>query len=70
MLDIEELDGDPQLFSTGILDSASLLEVVNFVESTYGIRVKANELTLQNFDHVSSMLSFIEKKRESSPVKN
>ena len=53
------LDGDVKLFSTGELDSVAMLDLITFVESKAGIQIRPEDVTLDNFDSVSSILRFI-----------
>lgn len=53
-----ELSDDETLFSSGIIDSLDLLDLVAFIELELGIKIKASQLTLENFDTVNSMINF------------
>ena len=59
-LDAADVDKESMLFSTGILDSFSMIELVSFLEKEAGIRIRPTELTLDNFDSIGRMLSFLE----------
>ncbi len=59
LLDKEEVDRDTSLFSAGLIDSLNLVQLVAFVEKQYGIKVGPMDLTLDNFDSVSRISSFI-----------
>jgi acyl carrier protein len=51
---------------TGIIDSTGILELVRFVESTYGIKVADEELIPDNLDSVEKIVSFIHRKQASA----
>ncbi len=53
------LDRDSKLFSTGELDSVSMLELITFVEKQAHIQVRPEDVTLDNFDSVSAIFRFI-----------
>jgi acyl carrier protein len=55
-----ELGLDTHLFSSGLLDSFTMIDLVSFVEKTARIRVRAKDLTLENFDCMSRILKFLE----------
>ena len=44
---------------TGLIDSTGILEVVTFLEETYGLEVDDDELTPENFDSVSNIGRFV-----------
>jgi acyl carrier protein len=49
-----QLDGEVEagtpLFSTGALDSVAMMNLVGFVEEAAGVQVRAEDVTLENFD--------------------
>jgi acyl carrier protein len=49
-----------------VLDSTSVLELVAFLESTFGIRVQDEELVPENLDSVSRVVAFVKRKRSLS----
>ena len=46
----------------GIIDSTSVLDLVVFVEETFGISVDDEEITPENFDSVSQLVAFVHLK--------
>ena len=60
----EDLERDALLFSTGVLDSFSLVDLITFVEAEVGIKVKPTEVTLDNFDAVDRILAFVARKTD------
>jgi acyl carrier protein len=57
------LDLDTPLFSSGLLDSLAVLDLTMFVEEKSGIRFALTEISLENLDTISRILSFISCKR-------
>lgn len=57
----EEFNEDTLLFSTGLLDSLNLLEVVTFLEKHIGRRLQPREITLAHLDSISRILAFVSK---------
>jgi acyl carrier protein len=55
---------DPQvsLFDTGVVDSLSLLRLINFLEEQYGIVVEDEEVVPANFDTLNIIESFVARK--------
>ena len=58
----EALDNDSSFLGKGIIDSMGVLELVAFVEETYGIEIDDDELIPDNFDSVSKLVSYIRRK--------
>src|SRR5437867_13019302 len=53
----------------GIIDSTGILELVTYVEETYGIQVASEELAPENFDSISRLSKFVRHKLTiSKPV--
>lgn len=47
---------------TGLIDSTGVLELVAFVESTYGIKVGDDELVPEHLDSVANLAAFVVRK--------
>lgn len=61
--DAEELTDNGSLLDLGIIDSTGVLELVGFLEETYGIGVEDEELVPENLDTVNNLVAFVERKR-------
>jgi acyl carrier protein len=57
-LDRRILSEELPLFSSALLDSASLVTLVVFLEEKTGLVVEADDVTLENFDTIAAILSF------------
>jgi acyl carrier protein len=64
-LDIDCAGMKPEslLFSSGIIDSFSLVSLLSYIESSQGLKVSPAEVNLDNFDSLERMVAFIESKR-------
>jgi len=51
------------LLETGIIDSTGVLELIAFIEETYGIKVKDEELIPENLDSIENVSDFIRRKQ-------
>ena len=60
----EFADGDSFL-EHGILDSMGVMELVHFVEESYGIKVANHDLTPDNFDSVERLAAYISRASEN-----
>lgn len=60
--DEEGLTDDASLLEEGILDSTGVLNLVMFIEETFGIVVEDEELVPENLDSVDKILAYLERK--------
>lgn len=56
------LKDDASLLEEGIMDSTGVLDLVMFIEETFGIVVTDEELTPENLDSVDRLVAFVQKK--------
>lgn len=57
------LAADASLLEQGIIDSTGILEVIGFLESTFGITVEDAELLPENLDSIQRISEFVSRKR-------
>jgi len=62
-LDGEELGDTDSFLEKGIIDSTGVLEVVGFLEETYGFKVEDEEVLPDNFDSVNNLVAYIARKQ-------
>lgn len=55
-----DIDVDSQLFSSGALDSMSMMNLITFVEETANIQIRGEDVTLDNFDTAGRIVRFAE----------
>jgi len=60
--DGSSLTNDISFLDSGIIDSTGILELVNFLEETYQIKIHDNELVPDNFDSVLKIAKYLETK--------
>jgi len=58
-----QLADDESFLEAGIIDSTGVLELVGFLETTYGIAVADEDLVPANLDSVARVARFVERKR-------
>ncbi len=58
-------DGDSFL-EKGVVDSTGVLELVNWIETTFGFDVDDTELIPDNLDSINRLVAFIERKGATS----
>lgn len=54
------------LIDNGYVDSTGVLELVMFLEQTFGIKVADSEIVPANLDSVGAIAAYIEGKRQSA----
>ncbi len=59
----EALGPDTPLFSSGLLDSASMVELMVFVEQETGLNISPGDVTLENFDTVARITAFVAREQ-------
>jgi acyl carrier protein len=59
-LECEDFEDDTLLFSSGLIDSFSMVNLIMFIEDTAGVRVHPADVTLDNFDSIDRVLAFVE----------
>jgi acyl carrier protein len=62
----DKLGNEDSFMETGIIDSTGILELVRFLESTYGIKIADEELLPDNLDSVNKIVAFIYAKQSGS----
>ena len=58
-----ELQNDASFLEQGIIDSTGVLEMVEWLEENFDIKVEDEELVPENLDSVLQLAAFIEKKK-------
>lgn len=61
--DPDHLSDDTSLLEQGIIDSTGILEVVAFLESTFGIIVEDADMIPENLDTISGIAAYVLRKR-------
>jgi acyl carrier protein len=59
---------DASFLEEGIVDSMGIMELVMFVEETFGITVDDEELVPDNFDSVSKLAAYIRRRSPTMAV--
>ena len=57
--DEDQLTNDASFLEEGIVDSTGVLELVLFVEETFGITVNDEEIVPDNFDSVEKLTRYV-----------
>ena len=60
----DNLSTEDSLLEKGIIDSTGVLELVAFIEETYNVKIKDEELIPENLDSIKNITGFIQEKLE------
>ncbi len=60
----DEIQDDDSFLETGILDSTGVLQLVDFLEQTYGITVENDEVTPENLDSIAKIAAYLQRKMD------
>ena len=55
------LADDVPLVTSGLVDSAGVVEVVAFLEQQFGIRVLDEDVTVENFDTIGRLADYVDR---------
>ncbi len=58
----DELKNDGSFLEKGIIDSTGILEIVNYVEGEFNIKVEDEEIVPENLDSVDRLAQYISRK--------
>ena len=58
---------DDSFLEEGIVDSIGVLELVAFVDESFGVEVEDHEVTPDNFDSVNKLAAYVQRKQTSNP---
>ena len=61
---ITAVDPNDNLLAKGIVDSHGVMELVAFLEERYGISVRDEDLTPENFESVARIDEFVARKQD------
>jgi acyl carrier protein len=62
MRKVKTIGDDESLLRTGVISSLGMMEVVDWVESTFSVSVDPDEITEQNFDTLRGIARFVSSK--------
>lgn len=63
--DQSALDDNSSFLDGGILDSMGILELIDYLDESFAIKVEGDELIPDNLDSINSLIAFIGKKSQA-----
>lgn len=61
-----DIAGDASLLAEGVIDSTGVLELIAFLEESFGITIEDHEMVPENLDSVDAIAAFVGKKRRAA----
>ena len=66
--DASKLTSTQSLLRTGVIDSTGVMELILFIENTFGVSVGDSEVVPANLDSLASIAAFVDRKLATRPV--
>ena len=63
-----KLGNSDSFMESGIIDSTGILELVRFLEATFGVKVADEDLIPDNLDSIEKIGAFVHMKQTSCPA--
>ena len=60
------LSDDASLLDEGIMDSTGVLEVITFIEGSFGLHVEDEEMLPDNLDSIARITAFVARKQSEA----
>lgn len=64
----DRLSDDTSFLESAILDSTGLLELIGFLEQTYGFRLEDREIVPENLDSIARLTRFVQAKQDHTAL--
>ncbi|KAA3613251.1 MAG: acyl carrier protein [Calditrichaeota bacterium] len=61
--EFQDLDHDDSLLELGIIDSVKMMQLIDFIEKTFGITVDEDDMMPENFDSINAITEYIGSKK-------
>jgi acyl carrier protein len=65
---LDAIADDASFLDAGIIDSTGVLELVSYLEDTWGITVADDEMLPENFDSIRGIVAYLQRKRAARPT--
>ncbi|MBL7969386.1 MAG: acyl carrier protein [Prolixibacteraceae bacterium] len=57
-----QVQSETLIFAEGIMDSMGFISIINFIEETFDVTADDDELIDSNFESISAITDFVERK--------
>lgn len=65
-VDTNTITPDTALFTSNLLDSYTLVDLILFVEAEMGTKIDPDNVRIENFDSISQIMQFAESSRKGA----
>lgn len=62
----QPIEAEDDLFTSGILDSLGVLQMVLFIEEQFGVKVPDEDVVFENFQSVAAIDAYLSRKKGES----
>ena len=69
-INMVELNDEDNLFEMGIVNSLFAVQLMTFIEKTFGFEVETEDLDIENFKSVSAATAFVIRKTDGGVCKS
>jgi len=59
-----DIEASTSLVDNGVIDSMGIIEIIDYVESNFEIKIPDEDVTLEQFGSVESIVSYISEKAQ------
>ena len=63
-----DIPDDASFMERHIIDSTGFLELISFVEESFGIQVREEEMVPENLDSLNNIERYVQQKRAAAPA--
>ncbi|MGE5632107.1 MAG: acyl carrier protein [Caulobacteraceae bacterium] len=61
-VNLTQIDNDMRIFESGLVNSLFAIELMTFLEKSFGIKIRIDDLDMENFQSVNLIVKFVENK--------
>ena len=61
LLDGERINESTELFTSGMLDSVSLVSLLSFINEKFHVKIPSSQITMENMNTIDSLVMLINK---------
>jgi len=60
--EVSEISDDESLLEAGVIDSAGMVDLIAYLEGTFGITIDEDDMIPENFDSIDAMAAYVDDK--------
>ena len=63
---LADIGDEESLLDAGMIDSASMIDLITHVEKTYSITISDDDMTPENFETIHAIAAYVQRQRACS----